>query len=50
MSLQLAPSVGIFGAVVILRPTMVGLGSNLEESMGSQCQDHFVNLEQRRDQ
>ena len=49
MSLQLAPSVGIFGAVVILRPTMVGLGSNLEESMGSQCQEHFVNLECRRD-
>jgi len=29
---------------------MVGLGLNREESMGSQRQDHFVNLEQRRDQ
>ena len=29
---------------------MVGLGPNREESMGSQCQDHFVNLERRRDQ
>ena len=28
---------------------MVGLGLNMEESMGSQCQDHFVNLERRRD-
>ena len=28
---------------------MVGLGPNLEESMGSQRQDHFINLEQRRD-
>ena len=29
---------------------MVGSSSNLEESMGSQHQDHFVNLECRRDQ
>ena len=28
---------------------MVGLGPNREESMGSQRQDHFFNLEQRRD-
>ena len=28
---------------------MVGLGLNLEESIGSQCQDHFVNFECRRD-
>ena len=28
---------------------MVGLGPNLEESIGSQRQDHFVNLERRRD-
>ena len=28
---------------------MVGSGPNLEESMGSQCQDHFVNLERKRD-
>ena len=28
---------------------MVGSGSNQAESMGSQCEDHFVNLEQRRD-
>ena len=28
---------------------MVGLGPNREESVGSQCQDHFLNLEQRRD-
>ena len=28
---------------------MVGLGPNLEESMGSQRQDHFVNLERRKD-
>ena len=28
---------------------MVGLGLNMEESMGSQRQDHFVNLECRRD-
>ena len=28
---------------------MVGSGLNLEESMGSQRQDHFVNLERRRD-
>ena len=28
---------------------MVGSGSNLEESIGSQRRDHFVNLEQRRD-
>ena len=29
---------------------MVGSSPNLEESMGSQHQDHFVNLECRRDQ
>ena len=29
---------------------MVGLGSNLVESMGSQRRDHFRDLEQRRDQ
>ena len=29
---------------------MVGSGPNLEESIGSQCQDHFVNLERKRDQ
>ena len=28
---------------------MVGSGPNREESMGSQRQDHFVNLERRRD-
>ena len=28
---------------------MVGLGPNLEEFIGSQWQDHFVNLERRRD-
>ena len=28
---------------------MVGLGLNLEESIGSQRQDHFVNLKGRRD-
>ena len=28
---------------------MVGSGPNLEESIGSQRRDHFVNLEQRRD-
>ena len=28
---------------------MVGSGPNLEESIGSQHQDHFVNLECRRD-
>ena len=28
---------------------MVGSGLNLEESIGSQCQDHFVNLERKRD-
>ena len=28
---------------------MVGSGLNLEEFMGSQRQDHFVNLERRRD-
>ena len=28
---------------------MVGLGPNREESMGSQRQDHFPNLERRRD-
>ena len=28
---------------------MVGLGSNCEESVGSQCQDQFLNLEQRKD-
>ena len=28
---------------------MVGSGPNLEESIGSQRQDHFVNLERRRD-
>ena len=28
---------------------MVGLGPNHEQSVGSQCQDHFLNLEQRRD-
>ena len=28
---------------------MTGSSPNREESMGSQCQDHFVNLEQRRD-
>jgi len=28
---------------------MVGLGLDREESMGSQCQDHFLNLERRRD-
>ena len=28
---------------------MVGSGPNQAESMGSQCEDHFVNLEQRRD-
>ena len=27
---------------------MVGSGPNLKESIGSQCQDHFRNLEQRR--
>jgi len=29
---------------------MVVLGPNREESMGSQCQDYFFNLERRRDQ
>ena len=29
---------------------MVGSGLNLEESMGSQRQDHFINLKRRRDQ
>ena len=29
---------------------MVGLGPNQAESMGSQCQDHFRDLKQRRDQ
>ena len=29
---------------------MVGSGSNQAESLGSQCQDHFYELEQRRDQ
>ena len=28
---------------------MVGSSSNQAESMGSQCEDHFVNLERRRD-
>ena len=28
---------------------MVGLGSNREESVGSQRQDQFLNLERRRD-
>jgi len=28
---------------------MVGLGPNREESVGSQCQDHFLNLERMRD-
>ena len=28
---------------------MVGLGPNQAESMGSQCEDHFVNLERKRD-
>ena len=28
---------------------MVGLGSNREESIGSQHQDQFLNLERRRD-
>ena len=28
---------------------MVGSGPNWEESIGSQCQDHFLNLERRRD-
>ena len=28
---------------------MVGLGPNREESIGSQLQDHFLNLERRRD-
>ena len=28
---------------------MVGSGSNQAESIGSQSQDHFLNLEQRRD-
>ena len=28
---------------------MVGSGPNLKESIGSQCQDHFVNFEHRRD-
>ena len=28
---------------------MVGSGPNREESVGSQCQDHFLNLERRRD-
>ena len=28
---------------------MVGLGSNREESVGSQCENQFVNLERRRD-
>ena len=28
---------------------MVGLGLHQVESIGSQCQDHFRNLEQRRD-
>ena len=28
---------------------MVGLGLNLEESVGSQRQDHFVNLKRRND-
>ena len=27
---------------------MVGSGPNCKESMGSQCQDHFLNLEQKR--
>ena len=29
---------------------MVGSGQNQEESIGSQCQDQFLNLERRRDQ
>ena len=29
---------------------MVGLGPNQEESVGSQRQDQFLNLERRRDQ
>ena len=28
---------------------MVGSSPNREESIGSQCQDHFLNLESRRD-
>ena len=28
---------------------MVGSGPNREESIGSQLQDHFLNLERRRD-
>ena len=28
---------------------MVGLGAHQEESMGSQRQDHFLHLDQRRD-
>ena len=42
-------SVGNSSAIVSLTFNYVGSGPNREESIGSQRQDHFINLERRRD-